>query len=134
MKLNVSTSKKVKTLILFNSDFRNNSRLIPNFNSLEHLEPLKTTKNSMNNLMVLLLLLKLLYWEVKEKRRKRIIVLLKELNINTLLLNSILLVIMLLVKMDLFRELKNFANKKAAEKKESSWLLIGIDTIVVNVV
>lgn len=86
----------------------------------------------MNNLMELLSMHKLLYWEVKEKRKRKITVLLKEININTLLLNFILLVTMLLVKMVLYKELKNYVNKITVKKKEFSWLLIGIDTTVVN--
>ena len=83
--------------------------------------------------MVLLLLHKFLYWEEKVKRKRRIIVLQRELNIDIHLLNFILLVIMQSIKKDLFKELKNSVNKKAAKKRESLWPLIGIDITVENV-
>jgi hypothetical protein len=100
---------------------------------LELLEPLKIMKNLMSNSTESLLLLNYLYWEERVKRKRRTIALQKELSTDTLLLNSILLATMQSIKMDLFKELKNSANKKAAKKKESLWPLIGIDITVESV-
>ena len=132
MKFNVSTSKKVKTLLFFKADFKINSRLTLKFNSLEHPEPLKVMNNSMNNTMELLLLPNSPCWEVKARRKRKVTALPRETNTDILPPNSTLSATTLLIKTDLFRELKSSVNKKAVKKKVFSWLPTGTDTTVVN--